>query len=61
MFAWVQDGVRVFDQDVGCPPGGAVCDQTYTVSLLHGAAYLGVLLVAALLLSALAFRRRDIP
>jgi ABC-2 type transport system permease protein len=61
VFAWIQDGVRVFDDSIVCSPGRAVCSQHYTISLLHGAAYLGMLLVVTLAVSALAFRRRDIP
>jgi ABC-2 type transport system permease protein len=59
-FAWLQDGVRVFDQNVGCAPGQSPCSPAYTVSLLHGAAYLAVLLLATIVVSTLAFRRRDI-
>jgi hypothetical protein len=60
VFAWVQDGVRVFDQSIACSPGNT-CTQQYTVSLLHGGVYLAVLLLFTLLLSAAVFRRRDIP
>ncbi len=59
-FAWLQDGVRVFDQNVGCAPGQSPCSPAYTVSLLHGGAYLAVLLLVTLAVSTLAFRRRDI-
>ena len=61
VFAWIQDGIPVFDESVVCGPQQALCDQNYTVSLAHGAAYLGTLLLAALLVSALLFRRRDVP
>lgn len=61
VFAWLQDGVRVFDESVGCAPGPTPCTQQYTVSLLHGAVYLAVLLLVTLLVSALRFRRRDVP
>jgi ABC-2 type transport system permease protein len=61
LFAWVRDGVRVFDQSVVCRPTDGLCDQRITVSLLHGATYLGVLLVLTLAVSALVFRRRDVP
>jgi hypothetical protein len=60
VFAWVRDGVKVFDPSVVCGPGQP-CEEAYQVSLAHGAAYLLVLLVLALLLSAISFRRRDIP
>jgi hypothetical protein len=37
------------------------CDQRFTVTLVHGATYLGVLLLLTLVVSALVFRRRDVP
>ena len=61
LFAWVRDGVQVYDPSVVCRPGGPACDQQYTVSLVHGAVYLGALLVVALAVSVASFRRRDIP
>ena len=62
VFAWVRDGIRVYDQSVVCRPSQAAsCDQRITISLLDGATYLGVLLVLTLLVSAVAFRRRDVP
>ena len=62
VFAWLRDGVRVYDQSVVCRPSqGPTCDQRITITLLDGASYLGVLLVVTLLVSALAFRRRDVP
>jgi ABC-2 type transport system permease protein len=60
VFAWIRNGVRVYDGSIVCAPGQA-CDQQLTVSLAHGAAYLGVLLVVTLMASAFTFRRRDIP
>ena len=59
VFAWLQNGIRVFDESVGCAPG-QVCTQQYTLSLLHGGAYLAVLLLVTLAVSAATFRRRDI-
>ena len=47
--AWLQDGARVYD------------DGWYTLSLEHAAAYLGVLLLLAVVASLVAFRRRDVP
>jgi hypothetical protein len=61
LFAWVRNGVQVYDPSVLCRPGWAACDQQYTVSLVHGAVYLGVLLLVALIVSVASFRRRDIP
>ncbi|CAN5405394.1 hypothetical protein BH10ACT10_BH10ACT10_20870 [soil metagenome] len=61
VFAWLRDGVRVFDQSVVCRPSQASCDQRLPISLLDGATYLGVLLLVTLVVSALVFRRRDVP
>jgi hypothetical protein len=61
VLAWVRDGVRVFDESIVCRPGQSGCDQRFTISLLHGASYLGVLLALTLVVSALLFRRRDVP
>jgi hypothetical protein len=61
VFAWVRDGVRVFDESIVCRPGQSGCDQRFTISLLHGATYLGALLLVTLVVSALLFRRRDVP
>jgi ABC-2 type transport system permease protein len=62
VFAWLRDGVRVYDQSVACRPGqGPSCDQRLSIGLLDGATYLGVLLVVTLVVSALVFRRRDVP
>jgi hypothetical protein len=47
--AWLHDGARVYD------------DGWYTLSLEHAAAYLGVLLLLAVVASVVAFRRRDVP
>jgi hypothetical protein len=61
VFAWVNDGTRVFDADILCAPGRGGCVQIYTLGLWHGAAYLGGLLVLAVALSLVFFRRRDVP
>jgi hypothetical protein len=62
LFAWVRDGVRVYDQSVVCSPSqGPTCDQRLSITLVEGATYLGVLLLVTLLLSAVLFRRRDVP
>ena len=62
VFAWIRDGVRVYDQSVVCAPSQPMtCDQRLTISLAHGATYLGVLLLLTLVVSALVFRRRDVP
>ncbi len=47
--AWLHDGARVYD------------DGWYTLSLEHAAAYLGALLLLAVVASVVAFRRRDVP
>jgi hypothetical protein len=61
VLAWVNDGTRVFDSDITCTPGRGGCIQSYTLGLGHGAIYLAVLLVLAVVLSVLSFRRRDVP
>jgi ABC-2 type transport system permease protein len=61
VFAWVDDGTRVFDPDRVCPPGRGGCIQSYILGLEHGAAYLGALLLVAVVVSVVAFRRRDVP
>lgn len=59
--AWLLDGVEVFDAGL-CPPGaGTACDPTFVVSGVHGAAYLGILLAVAVVVSVLSFTRRDVP
>lgn len=61
VFAWIRDGIKVYDETIVCPPGRGACEQTFTLTLVQGATYLGVLLVLTLLVSSLMFRRRDIP
>jgi hypothetical protein len=61
VFAWLRDGYSYFDERLTCPPGGGECNQTVLVSLAHGATFLSVLLVLALVVSLALFRRRDIP
>ena len=60
VFAWLHDGVRVFDPAAGCGPGQPGCSPQVAVSLVHGASYLGVLLGVVLLVSVALFRRRDV-
>ena len=62
LFAWINGGVRVFDQSVVCSPSqGPTCDQRLSITMVAGATYLGVLLLVTLVLSAVLFRRRDVP
>ena len=62
VFAWLRNGVRVYDQSVVCRPSqGSSCDQRLSIGLLHGASYLGLLLLLTLVVSAFVFRRRDVP
>ena len=61
VFAWIRDGVRVFDPSVTCTPTQQMCEQQFHLSLTHGATYLGILLVLAMGLSVFSFARRDIP
>jgi ABC-2 type transport system permease protein len=61
VFAWLRDGVRVYDDSIVCRPTQLACDMRFPVSLAHGAVYLGGLLVLVMVVSALSFRRRDVP
>ena len=58
VLAWIQDGVDVYDESI-CGDGS--CDPWYVLTLAHSAAYLGVLLLLAVLVSLVAFRLRDVP
>jgi hypothetical protein len=58
LVAWAQDGRRVFD-DSACRPGRD-CDPYYVLGLGHAAVYLAVLLVLAVGVSVVSFRRRDV-
>ena len=60
VFAWIRDGVQVFDETITCPPSSAMCNQLFQLTLLDAAVYLGSLLLVTMFLSALLFRRRDI-
>ncbi len=60
VLAWLQDGTRVFDDSI-CDPGEGGCSGWYTLSLEHAAAYLGALLLLAVVASMAVFRRRDVP
>ncbi len=61
VFAWIRDGLQVYDPGLVCPLSEVSCDQTFVVSLAHASTYLGVLLLGVLVLSAIAFHRRDVP
>ena len=61
VFAWIDDGTTVFDPDLVCPPGQGGCIQSYVLGIGHGAGYLGALLLLAVVVSLVAFRRRDVP
>ncbi len=58
--AWIHDGARVFDDNLPCRPGFEGCQRSYELSLGHGAAYLGSVLLLTLLVSWLVFLRRDV-
>lgn len=60
LFAWVEGGTTVFDPDIVCRRGLDACARTYELGAGHAAAYLGVLLGLAIVVSLLAFRRRDV-
>lgn len=59
--AWLQDGVRLYDERI-CRDvtGDAPCDPSYLLTSSHAAAYLGLLLLACVVLSLWSFRRRDV-
>jgi hypothetical protein len=61
VFAWLDDGFSVYDESISCTPSADGCFQQYTLSLSHGAVYLGVMLAGAMAVSLLLFRRRDVP
>jgi ABC-2 type transport system permease protein len=58
--AWLHDGARVYDGSI-CDLGEPGCFGWYTLSLEHAAAYLGALLLLAVVASVVTFRRRDVP
>jgi hypothetical protein len=55
--AWLSNGIQVYD-DTACRGTGENC--LYTLPLVHAAVYLGALLVLAVALSLISFRRRDV-
>jgi ABC-2 type transport system permease protein len=59
VLAWLYDSYEYYDQTLPCGPRS--CEQTVQLSLAQGAGYLGVMLAVVLLVSAVVFRRRDIP
>lgn len=61
VLAWLNDGYEYWDNSLSCPGGGYECEKTVVLSLHEAAAYLGPLLLVALLASVWMFRRRDIP
>jgi hypothetical protein len=58
--AWIHDGTRVFDDNLPCRSGFEGCQRSYELSLGHGAAYLGGVLLLTLVVSWLVFLRRDV-
>lgn len=60
VLAWLEDGTEVYDESL-CGPLEPMCSTTYLLPLGQAAAYLGVLLVVAVVASVVAFRRRDVP
>ena len=61
IFAWLDNGTRLYDESIRCGRRDLDCDGSYTLGLAHGATYLGVMLVVVLVASVLLFRRRDVP
>lgn len=56
--AWTSNGTEVYDDSL-CDPT-LECNPFYTLSLAHGGAVLATLLVLALVVSVVTFKRRDI-
>lgn len=61
VFAWLDNGIEVYDETITCGPRDMMCSSTYELSLAHGAWYLGVLLLLVVTLSVVLFQRRDVP
>lgn len=59
LLAFVHRGVEVYDRSL-CADTVGRCASRYVLPLWHGAAYLGALLVVAVVVSLVTFRRRDI-
>jgi ABC-2 type transport system permease protein len=60
VLAWLHDGTEVFDESI-CDLDETGCSGWYTLSSAHAAAYLGALLLLAVVASLVVFRRRDVP
>jgi hypothetical protein len=58
--AWLQDGAQVYDESI-CRAEAGTCTPWFSVSTGHAAAYLGTLLMVAVVASMVSFRRRDVP
>jgi ABC-2 type transport system permease protein len=58
--AWLKDGHEVYDESI-CGPADVRCSPFYELGAGHAAAYLGALLLLAVLVSLVSFRRRDVP
>lgn len=61
VFAWLDNGVEVYDDTLPCPDPSVECYQSYVLSLEHAAGYLGVMLLVAVVVSLVLFRQRDVP
>ena len=61
VFAWLDNGIEVYDDSIPCGFSEVDCMQQYTLTLTHGAVYLGVLLALVVAASMVLFRQRDVP
>ena len=61
VFAWIRDGWTYYDDSIVCPPGPGLCTQESVLTLGHGAAYIGVLVLVVVAFSVASFRHRDVP
>lgn len=59
VMAWLHNGWEVYDPSI-CENDLGACSSWYTLPLSHAAAYLGSLLLLAVVASLITFRRRDV-
>jgi ABC-2 type transport system permease protein len=57
---WLATRYRYFDPSIGCTPGDSGCNPSQLMTHAESAAFLGALLVVALVVSVLWFRSRDV-
>jgi ABC-2 type transport system permease protein len=60
IYGWLGSHHRYFDPTISCSPGEPGCTSTPLMTHLASGTFLGVLVVVAVLLSLVVFRRRDV-